>query len=47
MLRAKIKTKMGYSTVKDGEQALILNNRGRARLVEGPQRVKKYRSAIE
>ena len=30
---------MTFKTINDGEQALILNNRGRARVVVGPQRV--------
>ena len=30
-----------FRTIKDGEQALILNNQGRARLVVGPSRLRK------
>ena len=32
---------LGFRTIKDGEQALILNNQGRARLVVGPQRIRR------
>ena len=31
---------MGLKTIKEGEQALVLNNRGQARIVIGPRVVR-------
>jgi len=33
---------MGFKRIKEGERALILNDRGSTRLVEGPRRVSTY-----
>ncbi len=30
---------MGFHRIKEGDKALVLNDRGGARLVEGPRRV--------